>query len=167
MDTTMLQSIYAHARWANEKLFDATAQISEAQLTHAEENTASILDLLVHLVEVQRTWLARAQLTLAPPLDPAAHASLAALREAWKIVDEARRMYVAGLHADDLSEIVRYTNSKGEPQAYPRWQILLHQALHAAQHRSEAALLLSRLGSSTGWLDYLIYIDETRTAGAK
>ena len=57
-----------------------------------------------------------------------------------------------------------YTNAKGEPQAYPRWQILLHQALHDAQHRSEAALLLSRLGASTGWLDYLIYIDETRGA---
>jgi uncharacterized damage-inducible protein DinB len=57
---------------------------------------------------------------------------------------------------------VRYTNAKGEPQAYLRWQILLHQALHAAQHRSEAALLLSKLGYSTGWLDYLIYSDETR-----
>ena len=63
---------------------------------------------------------------------------------------------------DDLSEIVHYTNLQGEPQAYPRWQILLHQALHAAQHRSEVALLLTRLDHSPGWLDYLIYIDETR-----
>jgi uncharacterized damage-inducible protein DinB len=166
MDRDMLQSIYAHASWANEKLFDAATQISETQLTHAGDDSESIFALLAHLVDVQRTWLARAQLTLAPPLDPAACASLATLREAWKIVDEASRTYVAGLHADDLAEIVRYTNTKGEPQAYPRWQILLHQALHAAQHRSEAALLLSRLGASTGWLDYLIYIDETRTAGA-
>jgi len=52
-------------------------------------------------------------------------------------------MYVAGQRADDLAAIVRYTNAKGEPQAYPRWQILLHQALPAVQHRSEAALLLS------------------------
>jgi hypothetical protein len=28
VDTAMLQSIYAHASWANEKLFDAAAQIS-------------------------------------------------------------------------------------------------------------------------------------------
>ena len=167
MDMDMLQSIYAHANWANGKLFDTAAQISEAQLTHAESNTASIFELLVHLVDVQCTWLARTQHTVAPPLDPAAGSTLAALREAWESVDEASRMYVAGLHADDLSEIVRYTNAKGEPQAYPRWQILLHQALHAAQHRSEAALLLTRLGASTGWLDYLIYIDETRTAVAE
>ena len=69
MDTAMLQSIYAYTSWANEKLFDAAAQISEAQLTHAEDNTASIFDLLVHLVDVQRTWLARAQHTVAPSRD--------------------------------------------------------------------------------------------------
>jgi uncharacterized damage-inducible protein DinB len=164
MDTVMLQSIYAHASWANEKLFDTAARLTEEQLTKAIGGTESIFDLLLHVVDVQRTWLARVQYTLTPPLDQAACSKLAVLREVWKSIDDVSRTYVAGLSADDLAEIVRYTNAKGEPQAYPRWQILLHQALHAAQHRSEAALLLSRLGASTGWLDYLIYIDETRAA---
>jgi uncharacterized damage-inducible protein DinB len=162
METHMLQSIYAHASWANERLFDTAAELTVAQLTDAAANTESILALLVHLVDVQRTWLARAQHTVAPPLDPAACSTLAALRDAWRTVDDASGKYVADLRADDLAEIVHYTNSKGEPQAYPRWQILLHQALHTAQHRSEAALVLTTLGHSTGWLDYLIYIDETR-----
>ena len=99
---------------------------------------------------------------LASPLDPASCSTLAALRDVCQSVDEASSTYVASLNADDLEEIVRYTNLQGEPQAYPRWQILLHQTLHATQHRSEAALLLSRLGFSTGWLDYLIHIDEMR-----
>jgi uncharacterized damage-inducible protein DinB len=164
MDTDMLQSIYAHASWANGKLFDTAAELTQAQLTHAAANTESIFGLLVHLVDVQRTWLARAQQTILPPLDLAACSTLTALRDAWETVDDASRMYVASLRTDDLAETVHYTNTKGEPQAYPRWQILLHQALHASQHRSEAALLLSALGYSTGWLDYLIYIDETRGA---
>ena len=161
MDSNTLQSIYAHASWANEKLFGTAAQIAEVQLTQAADDSESIFDLLVHLVDVQRIWLARAQHTAAPPLDQAACATLAALREAWKILDDANRRYVAELCADDLVEIIRYTNAKGEPQAYPRWQLLLHQALHAAQHRSEVALLLSQRGHSTGLLDYLIFIDET------
>jgi uncharacterized damage-inducible protein DinB len=161
LDIETLQSIYAHASWANEKLFDTAAQIAEVQLTQAADDSESIFDLLVHLVDVQRVWLARAQHTAAPPLDQAACSTLAALREAWKIVDDANRMYVTDLRADGLVEIVRYTNAKGEPQAYPRWQILVHQALHAAQHRSEVALLLSQHGHSTGLLDYLIFIDET------
>jgi len=160
----MLQSIYAHARWANGKLFATAAELPAAQLTEATGGAESIFDLLLHLVEVQRIWLARAHQTVAPPLDQAACSTLAALREVWQSVDAANQRYVASLRPDELVEIVRYTNSKGEPQAYPRWQILLHQALHAAQHRSEAALLLSRLGSSTDWLDYLIYVDETSGA---
>lgn len=161
MNAQMLRSIYAHAGWANRKLFDTAAQLTDAQLTLASVNSGSIFDILAHLTDVQRSWLARAQqIAPPPPIDRAACATLVALREAWEAVDTANRMYVAGLSADDLAEIVRYTNPQGEPQAYPRWQILLHQALHAAQHRGEAALLLTQLGASTGWLDYLIGVDE-------
>jgi uncharacterized damage-inducible protein DinB len=155
MDTNSFQSIYAHASWANAKLFHSAAELTQAQRSHVADDSETIFDLLVHLVDVQRVWLARAQDMVASPLDPAACTTLAALRDVWKTVDDASRQYVADLRADDLVEIVYYTNTKGEAQAYPRWQILLHQALHAAQHRGEAALLLTRLGYSTGWLDYL------------
>jgi uncharacterized damage-inducible protein DinB len=158
MDTQLIQSIYAHAGWANCKLFDAAAQLPAAQLTTAHNAAGSIFNILLHLVDVQRVWLARAQQL--PPPDLAVGTSFAALREAWESVESQNRIYVDHLGADELTEIVRYTNSRGEPQAYPRWQILLHQALHAAQHRAEAALLLTQLGSSTGWLDYLIFVDE-------
>jgi uncharacterized damage-inducible protein DinB len=155
----MLQSIYAHASWANRKLFDTTAQLSKEQLVGALAGSEPILDTLVHLVDVQRTWLARAQQLASPPaLD--GQTSLAELREVWEDVDGANQRYLASLSAGDLAEIVRYVNLKGEPQAYPRWQILLHQVLHAAQHRAEVALLLTQLGHSAGWMDYLIYIDE-------
>jgi uncharacterized damage-inducible protein DinB len=159
MDIQMIQSMYAHAGWANQKLFAAAARLSDAQLTTAHNGADPIFGILAHIVHVQRTWLARAQ-QLAPPPNPDVGMNFAALREAWETVEAENRVYVDGLGADELTEIVRYTNSQGEPQAYPRWQILLHQALHAAQHRAEAALLLTQLGASTGWLDYLIGVDE-------
>ena len=159
MDPQMLRSIYAHASWANRKLLDTAAQLAEEQLALASGNGESIFDILTHLVEVQRNWLARAQRHALPP-GLAAGASLAALREAREAIDAAYQIYIGDLSAGDLAEIVRYTNSRGKLQAYPRWQLLLHQALHAAQHRAEAALLLTRLGHSTGWLDYLIGVDE-------
>src|SRR5215211_5130511 len=82
MQTDMLQSIYAHASWATEKLFDTAAELTQAQLTHTDGDSEAIFDLLVHLVDVQRTWLARAQHTVVPPLDQAACSTLAALRDA-------------------------------------------------------------------------------------
>jgi len=77
-----------------------------------------MIECHIHLVDVQRTLLARAQHTVTAPLEHAPCATLAALRDAWQSLDEANRMYVAGLQADDLAEIVRYTNSDigGEPR---------------------------------------------------
>ena len=103
MDFDTLESIYAHASWANGKLFDTAAQIAEVQLSQAADDSESIFDLLVHLVDVQRTWLARSQQAAVPPLDLAACATLTALRDVWKNVDDANRRYIADLHADDLA----------------------------------------------------------------
>ena len=49
----MIQSISAQSSWANKKLFEAAAQISEVQLSYAEDNTASILDLMDAIVAAQ------------------------------------------------------------------------------------------------------------------
>jgi hypothetical protein len=45
MDTAMRQSIYAHTRWSNEKLFDAAAAIRDSQLSHAAGDGVAIFDL--------------------------------------------------------------------------------------------------------------------------
>jgi len=61
-------------------------------------------------------------------------------------------------------EIIHYVNSKGEPNAYPLWQILFHQANHAGQHRGEIAMVLTGFGHSPGWLDYWYFLDLQKVA---
>jgi uncharacterized damage-inducible protein DinB len=92
--------------------------------------------------------------------DPAGFADVAALRIRWEEVEAATSEYVATLRESDLARVVSYVNFQGKRWAYPLWQQLLHQVNHATQHRSEAALLLTRLGYSPGWLDLLVYVDE-------
>jgi uncharacterized damage-inducible protein DinB len=85
---------------------------------------------------------------------------VAALRIRWDEVEAATAAYVATLCESDLARVVSYVNFQGETWAYPLRQQLLHQVNHATQHRSEVALLLTRLGYSPGWLDLLVYVDE-------
>ena len=92
--------------------------------------------------------------------DPADFPDVAALRTRWDEVEAATSQYVATLRESDLVRVVSYVNFHGETWAYPLWQQLLHQVNHATQHRSEAALLLTRFGFSPGWLDLLVYVDQ-------
>ncbi len=84
-----------------------------------------------------------------------------ALYAEWKRLEVNASALLSSLDDGGLQRIVRYTNPSGAPQAYPLWQILAHQLFHAAQHRSELALALSQYGHSPGWLDVLVFVDET------
>lgn len=162
MEPGYLRTLYAHGRWANRRVLDAAARLPPERFRDAEHPSfGSIRNAFVHVVAVQRTWLARAQGREAPPvLDPEDVPDVAALRALWDRVDAETDPYVVAVDGAALGEIVRYVNRRGEPNAYPRWQILVHQAAHAGQHRSELALLLTRLGHSPGWLDVLVFLDE-------
>ncbi len=91
--------------------------------------------------------------------NPADFPDVAALWTRWDEVEAATSQYVSTLHEPDLARVVSYVNFQGETWSYPLRQQLLHQVNHATQHRSEAALLLTRLGHSPGWLDLLVYVD--------
>ncbi len=161
MSAEQIRTLYAYTSWANGQIFDAAADLDEARLeADAGASFGSVRDTLVHVVSAQRTWLARARRQANPDdLRADTFSNLAAIRDAWMAIDADTRDFVEGLDEADLSETVSYVNSQGRPNAYPLWQILVHQANHAAQHRSEVALVLTRFGHSPGWLDFLYYLD--------
>ena len=159
----MLESIrdlYAYSAWANTRILDTAEQLTPEQFTSAGDSFDSIRDTLAHTASVQWLWLERWRATSPPELwDPASVADVAELRTRWEAVETETSEYVATLREPDLTRVVSYVNFQGERWAYPLWQQLLHQVNHATQHRSEAALLLTRFGHSPGWLDYLVYVD--------
>jgi len=84
---------------------------------------------------------------------------LASIRAHWDVIERDTQALVTALDDIRLSAVVEYTNFKGEKWAYPLWQQMLHQVNHATQHRSEAAVLLTKLGHSPEWLDVLYFVD--------
>ena len=160
-----MRSYYAYNTWANRQILATVAQLSAEELLGTTHTSfGSIRNTLIHIATAQHYWLARARQQPAPPdLDPADSPDYPAIAVVWNAIDQDMRAFVDTLGDADLLEIIRYTNTRGEANAYPLWQILFHQYNHAAQHRSEIALLLTELGYSTGWLDYLLYLDEVIT----
>jgi uncharacterized damage-inducible protein DinB len=157
----LVRALYAHASWSTGRVFEAAAGLDPTELAaNIGAGAGSVLDTLAHLVGAQRTWLARAEGRDAPgQLRAGDVAGLAGLRGAWAGIDAETRRFVDGLGEADLGATVCYVNSRGRPNAYSLWQVLAHQAHHQGQHRAEAALALTRLGHSPGWLDLLFYVD--------
>ena len=156
-----IRTVYAYSAWANARILDTAALLTPEQFTTSGDGFGSIRDTLVHTASAQWLWLERWRATSPTELwDPADFPDVATLRSHWEEVEVTTSAYVASLREHDLPRAVSYVNFQGETWAYPLWQQLLHQVNHATQHRSEAALLLTRLGHSPGWLDLLVYVDE-------
>jgi uncharacterized damage-inducible protein DinB len=156
-----IRDLYAYSAWANARILGAAEQLTPEQFTTLSDGCGSIRDTLGHTMSVQWLWLERWRETSPDELwDPAGFPDVAALRIRWEEVEAATSEYIATLREADLARVVSYVNLQGERWAYPLWQQLLHQVNHATQHRSEAALLLTQLGYSPGWLDLLVYVDE-------
>jgi uncharacterized damage-inducible protein DinB len=156
-----IRDLYAYSAWANVRILATAKQLTPEQFTADTDGCGSIRDTLVHTASAQWLWLERWRGTAPRELwDPMEFPDVATLRTRWDEVEVATSAYIASLRESDLARLVSYVNFQGETWAYPLWQQLLHQVNHATQHRSETALLLTRLGYSPGWLDLLVYVDE-------
>ena len=156
-----LRMMLAYDTWANGRLFDMVAQLDAAQFpASGAASFGSVHDTLAHLISAQKLWLARLRGETDPrDLSAEAVADRVTMRAEWERITAATEAYLATLTDDDIAQIIRYTNTEGEPNAYPAWQLLFHMVNHAAQHRSEVATMLTQFGHSPGWLDFLYYLD--------
>ncbi len=161
MNKEYIQTIYSYSAWANQRVLDRAKELSAEQLkSESAENVGSIHNTLVHIMGAQEIWLARFNgVSPRQLLNAADFSTLGEVRQYWNEVEAHTHAYVDAIDEADLDRVIEYTNTKGKNFKYPLWQMLLHQANHAAQHRSEVALMLTQLGQSPGDLDFLRYID--------
>ena len=85
--------------------------------------------------------------------------TLAVLRERWLIEQQEMRAYLDTLTEEKLNGTIRYV-IPGALRERVVWHILLDLILHATQHRSEAAALLTSYGQSPGDFDFTLFMSE-------
>lgn len=159
-----IRFLYEFNTWANNRILDTSVQLSLHEFLRGQGSSTaepSIRDTLVHTMSAHEVWLARwGGVSPTRVLEPNDFGTVALIREYWDQVDYHTRGFIQAVEDNVLMETMHYTNTKGKPFAYPRWQTMVHQVNHATQHRSETALLLTQAGHSPGDLDLLLYMDE-------
>jgi uncharacterized damage-inducible protein DinB len=139
-------------RWANARLFEACAALSDAQLDARVEGTSgSVRELLVHIAGGQQTFVLRTKgrqhegehnRASAWPGFPAVLIILASSSDDLVAIAEALD--------EDVDVTLPYL---GKSFVFPRSFFLAHAMGHAAEHRTEIKIALAQQGVPTPDLD--------------
>jgi uncharacterized damage-inducible protein DinB len=155
MADNFLVKLFEHNNWANQKIFEACATLSDEQLDAAPRSVTkgTIRRTLEHLVNSQRGYLA----LLAMPVEVRRQAATAVigitdLQESARVSGEGLLALAKGDRKPFHSRLETTDGFYTEP-----WVVMLQVINHATEHREQIKSMLSDLGitppSIDGW-DY-------------
>jgi len=154
--------IYNYNYWANKRILDSSAKVSQEQFdAPAKFPYSGLHGTLLHILEAEWSWRALFQrIEDASELLPADYPDLPTIETRWREEEIAMRAYLAGLLDEDMESHLHYTTDTGIKRDRILWHCLLHVVNHGTQHRSEAAALLTENGHSPGDLDFTVFLNE-------
>ena len=155
MDAASLRKLYDHHAWALDRLLARALNVTAEEAAKQWGTTGSLVDIFDHIVTAESLWLGR---WLGRRRARWAGAgSVVEVQERWRALQAETRAFLAGLEAAHLD---RGIPRRDPSRSWPLAAGIMHVLLHGAQHRAEAAELLSQAGYSPGELDYLDFLGE-------
>ena len=166
-----IKLLYDYNDWADARILAACARVSPEQYAApASYGRGGLRAIMVHILD--NIWQQRITLQgyyEKPLADEAAYdatelhedaiPTLAMLQERWRIEQQEMRAYLDRLTEETLNGAIRYV-IPGAIRERVVWHILFDLIIHATQHRSEAAALLTDYGQSPGDFDFTMSLNE-------
>jgi uncharacterized damage-inducible protein DinB len=157
--------------WADARLLAACAKVSPEQYAaQTSYGHGGLRATMVHILD--NLWQQRITLEgyYQKPLENEAAydatelhedvlQTFAVLQERWMIEQQEMRAYLDTLTEEKLNSTISYV-IPGAIRERIVWHILMDVIIHATQHRSEAAALLTDYGQSPGDFDFIIFMTE-------
>jgi uncharacterized damage-inducible protein DinB len=163
MNISDIRKLYAYTEWANEKMLEPIAALSDEQFTREiVASFSSIRDTLSHIASSERIWLQRwlgESLRVVPEWAKAP--SFHTAREQLHAVAADRREYLARLTDGALTETFDYVSLKGDPFSMPLGETLVHCANHSTYHRGQLVTMLRQVGATPPGTDYTLWVRAT------
>ncbi len=139
-----LAEFFRYNRWANEQIIAACRALTDEQLdAHATGTHGPIRRTLVHMIDGQRSFLARLDGHAQPPDGPLPRWSgFDAIADLAATTGDA--LIAAAGSIDEDSEVV--LAFMGKRYQYPKIFFLLHAIEHGIEHRTQINVMLPQLG---------------------
>lgn len=160
MNKTDLSLLIRYNFWANDRVLAVCEQLPPdawVRELRPDPGWGSLRGILVHILDTEYGWRSALQAQDASTiLEPSDFPDLAALRARWQVEREAWFDFLAALDEESINQAY----GKGPPHGPNVWQTIMHVVMHGAQHRSEAAYILTGHGHSPGELDFGVFLQE-------
>lgn len=156
--TDTLTTLFSHHLWANLRLLERCAELTQEQLDGAISGAfGSIRDTLQHIVTAEQSYFSRISTGQprrypkdAPPL------TIAEMVESMRTTGNGLIEWAPKVQADDTVRI----DWKGVPRDVPKAIILTQVINHATEHRAQIMAILTQLGIDPPDLQSWSYFDE-------
>jgi uncharacterized damage-inducible protein DinB len=171
MKVDEIKLLYDYNDWADRRILEACAKVSPEQYTAPTSYghgglRATMVHILDNIWQQRITLQGYYQLPLADEtaydateLHEDAFPTLAMLQERWMMEQQEMRAYLDTLTEETLNSTIRYV-IPGVVRERVVWHILIDVIIHATQHRSEAAMLLTGYGQSPGDFDFTMSLSK-------
>jgi uncharacterized damage-inducible protein DinB len=161
MNIDMIKTLYDYHFGINRRLWDESVMaLTDAQFTEETDYSAgSVRGQILHMMTWDEQWFARLNEVEPPPrLTDDLFADRAAIRAYWDQIESTMHKYLKELDEDTFTGTVQIISKTRGEANLPAWQILLHVANHATDHRAQTLRLLAQLGAPTFEQDFMIYL---------
>ena len=158
-----VERLYSYQRESNNHLFKVASRISHEQFTDViVEGQPSIRDTLFHMVDVIEShfeWW-NFNTDQVRPVAKNRHVNqfpdAPSIKNYWTEVDQYVAECIASLDSNEqLDRTFERGFDDGSSNKRKIWEMLLHVINHGTQHRSEVAMMLTKLGHSPGDMEIL------------
>jgi uncharacterized damage-inducible protein DinB len=161
-----IRTMYGYSYWAFDKVWECVLQLSDEQFTEElDYSRGSIRNQVMHMMSATRRWIIRLNGgEMVPHLALEDFSTRAATKAKWDELRVEVLDYVNNLSEADLDGVVHWQlPDRGMDAENTRWEILLHVANHATDHRAQIlAMLNQHFGIQTPEQDMLFYLLEAK-----
>lgn len=159
----ILERMFAHNLWANLRLIDACAGLSQEHLDATVPGTyGTIRDTLAHTIATEERYLVA--FTGEQPTSPLQREEVVGLPELRELARRSGEGFAAAAARSGEDEILRGVRRNGQPFTLPASTIFLQAINHATEHRAQVSTILTQVGVEPPVMDGWMYDREELVA---